>query len=121
MSEEEKFHRIIREKLNNFHPESSPDDWKKMKRKIMVDNLLRFSIPSVVVLVLGLSYYWLTGNDPLPAKETIIAQKAPASEIKPKQEEIIDDKTFTKVDLPKEKKIKSRPCFNQSACINRTG
>lgn len=109
MSEEEKFHRIIREKLNHFQPESSPDDWKKMKRKIMIDNLLRFSVPSVVILVLGLSYYWFTGDAPIPAKETIIAQKAPATEIKPKQEEIIDDKTFTKVELPKEKKSNPVP------------
>lgn len=104
MSEEEKFHRIIREKLNNFQPDHFPDDWKKMKRKIMIDNLLRFSIPSVVVLVLGLSYYWFTSEAPLPDKQTVIAQKTTTAEIKPKQEEPIDDKTFTKVELPKEKK-----------------
>ncbi len=117
MSEEEKFHRIIREKLSHFHPESSPDDWKKMKRKIMIDNLLRFSIPSVVVLVLGLSYYWFTSDDPLPAKETIITRKVPATEIKPKQEEPIDDKTFTKVELPKEKKSSSVPAMIKAPAV----
>ncbi|GAB3509585.1 hypothetical protein [Emticicia fontis] len=108
MSEEEKFHRIIREKLNNFHPENSPDDWKKMKRKIMIDNLLRFSIPSVVVLIVGLSYYWFTSDDPQPTRQEIIAQKTPTAEIKPKQEEPID-KTYTKIELPKEKKSNPIP------------
>ncbi|RYU96235.1 hypothetical protein [Emticicia agri] len=109
MSEEEKFHRIIREKLNHFQPEHSPDDWNKMKRKIMIDNLLRFSIPSAVVLILGLSYYWFAGSDPLPIKSEVIAQKITPTEIKPKQEESIDDKTFTKIELPKEKKSVPAP------------
>lgn len=120
MSEEEKFHRIIREKLNHFHPESSPDDWNKMKRKIMIDNLLRFSIPSVVVLVLGLSYYWFTGDDPLPAKQEVIAQKTPATEIKPKQEEPVDDKTYTKLELPKEKKSNHVPTAIKSPAVDET-
>jgi hypothetical protein len=109
MSEEEKFHRIIREKLNHFHPDYSPDDWKKMKRKIMVDNLVRFSIPSIVILIIGLSYYWFTSDDPAPNSREIITQKTAPIQIKPKTEEIADDKTFTKVELPKEKKSTVAP------------
>ncbi|MBA4853488.1 hypothetical protein [Emticicia sp. BO119] len=105
MSEEEKFHRIIREKLKHFQPEYSPDDWRKMKRKIMIDNLLRFSIPSVVVLVLGLSYYWFTGDDPLSTKSEILSQKTPITKLTPKQEDSINDKTFTKPELPEENKL----------------
>lgn len=104
MSEEEKFHRIIREKLNHFQPEHSPDDWNKMKRKIMVDNLLRFSVPSAVVLILGLGYYWFAAADPLPASHELIASTPAVNKIQPKQDSPIDNTTFTREELTVEKK-----------------
>lgn len=109
MSEEEKFHRIIREKLNHFQPEHSPDDWSRMKRKIMVDHLLRFAVPSLVVLILGLGYYWFATADPLPDKQELVSHSIPTTEIKPKQEEPTNDKTFTKIELPIEKNSKPVP------------
>lgn len=111
MSEEEKFHRIIREKLNHFQPEHSPDDWSKMKRKIMVDNLLRFSIPSVVVLILGLGYYWFATTDPLTASREPISHNPPASKIQPKQEQPVYDNTSTTVEQPTEKKQSPEPAI----------
>ncbi|MFD2521210.1 hypothetical protein [Emticicia soli] len=114
MSEEEKLHRIIREKLNNFQPDYSPDDWKKMQRKIMVDKLLRFSVPSVVVLVLGLSYYWFAANDPLPVKQEIAKQTNLNPETKTEQAELIHDSTFTKVEVQDPKEAGIEPAKTKS-------
>jgi len=105
MQEEEKFHRIIREKLEDFNPKYSPDDWKDMRRKILINNLLRFSLPSISLLVLGLGFYWFATDDPLPQDKIVTLKKEPTIPITPKQEEPKNDKTFTNVETPKFKTI----------------
>lgn len=57
MSEEEKFHRIIKEKLENFQPDYSPGDWKKMQRKITINSFLRVALPGVVLLMVSIGIY----------------------------------------------------------------
>ncbi|MFY7910266.1 MAG: hypothetical protein ACOVO2_11960 [Emticicia sp.] len=56
MQEEQQFHRFIREKLEGFSPEKSPEDWKKMKRKLLISKTLRFLYPTFGLLLLSLIY-----------------------------------------------------------------
>ena len=63
MQDEENFHRIIRKKLEQFSPDNSPDDWRQMKRKLFISNILRFALPSLAVIIVGLSFYWLKDNN----------------------------------------------------------
>ncbi|WP_259016526.1 hypothetical protein [Emticicia fluvialis] len=63
MSEEEKFHRIIREKLDSFQPDYSPEDWKKMQRKIKISSFLRFAIPGAVLMMAGLGFYLYNNHE----------------------------------------------------------
>ncbi|PLK43724.1 hypothetical protein [Emticicia sp. TH156] len=63
MSEEEKFHRIIREKLDSFQPGYSPEDWKKMQRKIKISSFLRFAIPGAVLMMAGLGFYLYNNHE----------------------------------------------------------
>ena len=51
MQDEENFHRIIRKKLEQFSPDNSPDDWRQMKRKLFISNILRFALPSLAVII----------------------------------------------------------------------
>lgn len=54
--EEEKFHRFIREKLEVFRSEKSPNDWKKMQRKLFINKVLRYLYPTFALLILSLGY-----------------------------------------------------------------
>ncbi len=56
MQEEQQFHRFVREKLEGFSPEKSPEDWKKMKRKLLIRKTLRFFYPTFGMLLLSLMY-----------------------------------------------------------------
>ena len=56
MQEQEKFHRFIREKLDGFSPEKSPNDWQKMKRKLLITKALRYVYPTLGLLLLSVSY-----------------------------------------------------------------
>lgn len=60
--DEEKFHNIIREKLENFNPEKSPDDWRLMKRKLLINKTLRFLYPTIGLLSLSLIYIVYTST-----------------------------------------------------------
>ena len=76
--EEEDFHRIIREKLEQFSPDNSPDDWRQMKRKLLISNILRFIFPSLAVVIVGLSFYFLKDNEVVVnAKSAILDIPAP--------------------------------------------
>lgn len=56
MQDEQQFHRFIRKKLEGFSPEKSPEDWKKMKRKLLISKTLRFLYPTFGLLLLSLVY-----------------------------------------------------------------
>jgi hypothetical protein len=56
MQDEENFNRFIKEKLEGFIPEKSPEDWKLMKRKLLVNKTLRFLYPTFALLFLSLVY-----------------------------------------------------------------
>lgn len=91
MSQEEDFHRIIREKLEQFNADNSPNDWQQMKRKLLISNLLRYALPSLAVLMIGLSFYWFKSSETITPNEVIL--RVPAAipviaeikEAKPKQ------------------------------------
>ncbi len=78
MQEQEKFHRFIREKLEGLSPEKSPSDWQKMKRKLLIDKVLRYVYPTLGLLLLSVSYvavnelpaskFSLNNNQTLPIK-----------------------------------------------------
>lgn len=63
MSEEEKFHRIIKEKLENFQPDYSPGDWKKMQRKITINSFLRVALPGAVLLMVSIGIYLYSNHE----------------------------------------------------------
>ena len=56
MQEEEKFYRFIKDKLEGFKPKNSPDDWKSMKRKLLINKTLRYLYPTFALLSLSLIY-----------------------------------------------------------------
>ena len=72
MSQEEDFHRIISQKLEQFSPENSPEDWRQMKRKLLISNILRFFLPSLVVVIIGLSFYFLKDNNVVVQAKSVI-------------------------------------------------
>ena len=75
--DEENFHRIIREKLEKFSPENSPDDWRQMKRKLLISNVLEFVLPGLVVVIIGLSFYFLKDNDVVVQAKSAILDVSP--------------------------------------------
>ena len=91
MSQEKDFHRIIREKLEQFNADNSPNDWQQMKRKLLISNLLRYALPSLAVLMIGLSFYWFKSSETITPNEVILRVPetipviAEIKEAKPKQ------------------------------------
>ena len=77
MSQEEDFHRIISQKLEQFSPENSPEDWRQMKRKLLISNILRFALPSLVVVIIGLSFYFLKDNNVVVQAKSVILDVSP--------------------------------------------
>ncbi len=74
---EENFHQIIREKLEQFHPESLPNDWQKMKRKLLITNTLRYAIPSIIIAVIGLTYLLFQEKETIIQSTQILVEKLP--------------------------------------------
>jgi hypothetical protein len=60
MQEEQQFHRFVRKKLEGFSPYKSPEDWKKMKRKLLISKALRFFYPTFGLLLLSLMYVFVS-------------------------------------------------------------
>lgn len=60
--EEEKFYRFIKDKLEGFKPKNSPDDWKSMKRKLLINKALRYLYPTFALLSLSLIYIVYTST-----------------------------------------------------------
>jgi hypothetical protein len=81
--EEENFHRIIREKLEQFSPDNSPDDWRQMKRKLLISNILRFILPSLSVMIVGLSFYFLKDSEVVVQAKSVILDAPPTIPIVP--------------------------------------
>lgn len=119
--DEENFHRIIKEKLENFQPDSSPDDWRQMKRKLLINNILRFVVPSLAIVFIGLSYYLVKDKevvvnstqaivDALPSVPLI--EKSTNTEIKKTPEKPIENKISTIAEPVKiEELATSNPVF----------
>jgi len=72
MSEEEKFHRIIKGKLENFQPDYSSGDWKKMQRKITINNLLRVALPGAVLLMVGIGVYLFSNHEIVDIQQIVL-------------------------------------------------
>lgn len=125
--EEEDFHRIIREKLEQFSPDNSPDDWRQMKRKLLISNILRFVFPSLAVVIVGLSYYFLKDSEVVvQAKSAILDVPPPViptiSEIKKTEPKQIPAKNIevleaTKTTIPNENPIFPE-LFNETFVVN---
>jgi hypothetical protein len=60
MQEEQQFHRFVRKKLEGFSPYKSPEDWKKMKRILLISKALRFFYPTFGLLLLSLIYVFVS-------------------------------------------------------------
>lgn len=126
--DEENFHRIIREKLEQFSPESSPDDWRKMKRKLLINNTLRFLLPSLSVVLVGLSFYFLKDNEVVVHAKSAILDLPPTittSIPKTKKRELphIPSKNLEDKELPKTAIINENPVFpelfNETSELNQ--
>lgn len=104
MQEQEKFYRIIREKLDDYHPRYSPDDWKKMKRKIMISNLLRFALPSVAILIIGLGFYWYSPDETTGSQPVVVPTKPVSVKTQAPKDKVAIDSTSTKTEITQEKK-----------------
>jgi hypothetical protein len=107
--DEENFHRIIREKLEQFQPDSSPDDWRQMKRKLLINKVLRFAIPSIGFAILGLSFYMLKDKEVIAYSTQAIVDALPTvpliNETNKSETKVIPDKVIEKKIA--EKKIES--------------
>ncbi len=84
MQEEQQFHRFIREKLESFSPEKSPEDWKKMKRKLLISKTLRFFYPTFGLLLLSLIYVVVSET---PIVEFYMSSKPLSLELTPSEPE----------------------------------
>jgi hypothetical protein len=76
--DEENFHRIIREKLQEFQPDISPNDWQQMRRKLLISNILRFVIPSITIAIIGLSYYFVKDKEAIVYSTQAIVDALPS-------------------------------------------
>lgn len=84
MQEDQQFHRFIREKLEGFNPEKSPEDWKKMKRKLLISKTLRFLYPTFGLLLLSLIYVVVSET---PIVEFYMSSKPLSLELTPSEPE----------------------------------
>lgn len=101
MQDEQQFHRFIREKLEGFSPEKSPDDWKKMRRKLLISKTLRFLYPTFGLLLLSLVYIVVSET---PIVEFYMNSKPLSLELKPSEPEAqthITTKSAPNIDISK--------------------
>lgn len=84
MQDEQQFHRFVREKLEGLGPEKSPDDWKKMRRKLLISKTLRFLYPTFGLLLLSLVYIVVSET---PIVEFYMNSKPLSLELKPSEPE----------------------------------
>ncbi|MER0441201.1 hypothetical protein [Emticicia sp. W12TSBA100-4] len=84
MQDEQQFHRFVREKLEGLSPEKSPEDWKKMRRKLLISKTLRFLYPTFGLLLLSLVYIVVSET---PIIEFYMNSKPLSLELKPSEPE----------------------------------
>ncbi|GAB2620177.1 hypothetical protein GCM10027035_15490 [Emticicia sediminis] len=84
MQDEQQFHRFVREKLEGLSPEKSPEDWKKMRRKLLINKTLRFLYPTFGLLLLSLVYIVVSET---PIVEFYMNSKPLSLELKPSEPE----------------------------------
>lgn len=84
MQDEQQFHRFVREKLEGLSPEKSPEDWKKMRRKLLISKTLRFLYPTFGLLLLSLVYIVVSET---PIVEFYMNSKPLSLELKPSEPE----------------------------------
>lgn len=107
MQDEQQFHRFVREKLEGFSPEKSPEDWKKMRRKLLISKTLRFLYPTFGLLLLSLVYIVVSET---PIVEFYMNSKPLSLELKPSEPEeqtniAIKSAPNTDISKPTEEKI----------------
>ncbi|CAH0995125.1 hypothetical protein EMA8858_01245 [Emticicia aquatica] len=95
--EEENFHRLIREKLEGFSPKKSPDDWKSMRRKMLINKTLRYLYPTLGLLALSLVFVILNDS---PVVEYYMSGRP----ISLNKKDNITETKVTNTDKSKEKK-----------------
>ncbi|WP_305952382.1 hypothetical protein [Emticicia oligotrophica] len=102
MQDEQQFHRFVREKLEGLSPEKSPEDWKKMKRKLLISKTLRFLYPTFGLLLLSLVYIVVSET---PIVEFYMNSKPLSLELKPSEPEAqtnITTKSAPNTDISKQ-------------------
>jgi hypothetical protein len=80
MQEEQQFYRFVRDKLEDFSSEKSPEDWNKMKRKLLISKVLRFFYPTFGLLLLSLVYVVVSET---PIVELYMSSKPLSLELTP--------------------------------------
>lgn len=90
MQDEQQFHRFVREKLEGFSPEKSPEDWKKMKRKLLISKTLRFLYPTFGLILLSLVYIVVSET---PIVEFYMSSKPLSLELAPSEETPINNES----------------------------
>ncbi|AFK05119.1 hypothetical protein Emtol_3994 [Emticicia oligotrophica DSM 17448] len=100
MQDEQNFHRFIKDKLEEYVPEKSPDDWKKMSRKLFIRKTLRFLYPTFGLLIFSLVYVLVSET---PIVEFYMNSKPISLEIIPSE----DTKTISKSTEKKSQNTKS--------------
>ena len=116
MQDEQQFHRFVREKLESFSPEKSPEDWKKMKRKLLISKTLRFLYPTFGLILLSLVYIVVSET---PIMELYMSSKPLSLELTPSEEAPINKESkpnvveVTKQPIEEEKasKLNGSPVF----------
>lgn len=102
MQDEQQFHRFVREKLEGLSPEKSPEDWKKMRRKLLISKTLRFLYPTFGLLLLSLVYIVVSET---PIVEFYMNSKPLSLELKPSEPEAqtnITTKSAPNTDISKQ-------------------
>jgi hypothetical protein len=95
MQEEQQFYRFVRDKLEDFSSEKSPEDWNKMKRKLLISKVLRFFYPTFGLLLLSLVYVVVSET---PIVELYMSSKPLSLELTPFEPKEINK--ATKQNLP---------------------
>jgi len=107
MQDEQQFHRFVREKLEGLSPEKSPEDWKKMRRKLLISKTLRFLYPTFGLILLSLVYIVVSET---PIVEFYMNSKPLSLDLKPSEPEeqtniVTKSAPNTKISEPTEEKI----------------
>ena len=115
MQDEQQFHRFVREKLEGFSPKKSPEDWTKMKRKLLISKTLRFLYPTFGLLFLSLVYVLVSEK---PIIELYMISKPLSLELnQPETEETIK---VTKKNLKSAAETKERSIEEPFSKINKS-